>query len=363
MTHDPTSGDAVDDAITNFERAISLDTGFAAGYVGLANARFWQYERSRFHYRPDSMLLATALNHARRGVALAPEFAEAHATLSYLLAASGRTGEARDAARQAITLQPHHWGHYFRLGHAAWGEEQLEALTRCLHLYPAFPFAHFQIAMVHVARQTLDLATRVLQEGVAVQEGMGEARSRFPANGLHWMLGSILLTRRDVDGALAEFERELSGAGRGLYAREFSVAALNGRGFALVGAARLEEARETFGRSLAFHDEQARAHLGLAVVGRRLQQAGATADSIARAQEAIEQLRRGGQTIEAALMEAGQRIVEQRNDEAVAMLDRFMTEMPPGPAGGTIPIEPLFGLLAESPELGRVLRRLAARAT
>jgi len=63
-------GDAVDAAITNFERAISLDTGFAAGYVGLANARFWQYERSRFHYRPDSMLLATAVNHARRGVAL-----------------------------------------------------------------------------------------------------------------------------------------------------------------------------------------------------------------------------------------------------------------------------------------------------
>jgi len=92
-------GPPVDAAITNFERAIALDTGFAAGYVGLANARFWQYERSRFHYRPDSMLLATAVNHARRGVALAPEFAEAHATLSYLLAASGRYTDGEHTLR------------------------------------------------------------------------------------------------------------------------------------------------------------------------------------------------------------------------------------------------------------------------
>jgi DNA-binding winged helix-turn-helix (wHTH) protein len=353
---------AVDDAVESFERAIALDPGFAAGYVGLANACFWQYERSRFHYRPDSMLLATAVNHARRGVALAPEFAEAHGTLAYLLAASGRTDEARAAARQAIALHPQQWSHYFRLGHASWGEERLEALTRCLLLYPAFPFAHFQMAMVYVARQALDMATRVLEEGIAVQEGMGGTRCRFPASGLHWMLGSILLTRRDVDGALAEFEREISGTSRALYAREFSVAALNSRGFALVSAGRLEEAREAFGRSLAGHDEQARPHLGLALIGRSLQQAGLTVDSLDRAREAIEQLRRGGQTVEAVLMAAGQRIVEERHDEAVAMLDRLTTEMPSGSTGWAIPIDPLFGQLAKSPALGPVLRRVAARA-
>src|SRR5262249_16992135 len=154
------------------------------------------------------------VNDARRAVALAPEYAEAHATLGYVLSAAGRSDEALAAARRAIALQPQQWSHRFRLGHAAWGEERLSALTECLRLYPPFPFAYFQMAMVHVARQKLDTAQRVLEEGVAVQDGMGPDRSRFPASGLHWMLGTIKLSRRDADGALVEFGRELASAGQ-----------------------------------------------------------------------------------------------------------------------------------------------------
>ena len=33
-------------------------------------------------------------------------------------------------------------------------ETRLDALRRCLQLYPSFPFAHFQMAMVYLARGT-----------------------------------------------------------------------------------------------------------------------------------------------------------------------------------------------------------------
>jgi tetratricopeptide (TPR) repeat protein len=202
----------------------------------------------------------------------------------------------------------------------------------------------------------------VLEEGVAVLEGTGAARSRFPASGLHWLRGSIRLVRDDLDGALADFDRELEGSGRTLYAGEFSVAALNTRGFALMSAGRLQEAEEALHRSLAAHEEQARVHLGLAAVARCRQDADAAVAALARARDGIEQLRRGSRTVEAALMAAATLVVEQRLDGAAEMLDCFLTEAPPGAAGWSIPVDPLFKALAAVPTFRHVLRRLARRA-
>jgi len=352
----------VEAAIQNFKQAIALDPAFAAGYVGLANAHFWQYEGSRFSFQPDAALLALAISEARQGLALAPDYAEAHATLAYLLAGSERPGEACAAARQAIALQPEYWGHHFRLGHAAWGQERLDALARCLQLYPAFPFAYFQMAMVHVARQAPGKARRVLEEGIALQERPGAARSRFPANGLHWMLGSILLARGDAAGARAEFEREGKSDHQTLYAREYAVAALNGQGWVLLDAGEPARAEAAFRASLRAHPEQVRPHLGLALVARGRRQAAAAEDALGAARHAIEELRHGGRTVEASLMAAAENTVEQRHEHAVDALESLLLQTEHGPAGWILPIEPLFRPLTGSKRFSEVLRRLAERA-
>ena len=355
---------AVDSALENFDRAITLDPSFAGGYVGRANARFWQYERGRFGYRPDAALLASAIGDARRGITLAPEFAEAHATLAYLLTASMRTDEARAAAQRAIALEPKHWSHHFRLGNAEWGTKRLDALRQCLELYPAFPFAHFQMAMVYVARRDFETASQVLEEGIAVLEGEEAARSRFPANGLYWLVGTIRLSQGDVAGARAAFESELKAGSRMLYASEFSVSALNGMGFACLHADRLEDAEQAFRRSLSAHQEQARAHLGLVIVAQRRHDTTAETEAFSHAADSTAQLRRGGRAIEAALMAAGEKVVAARFEEAVTALDRMLTDMPSGPAGWSIPIDPLFqlrGMTAEA-TFADVVRELARRA-
>ena len=352
----------IEAAIQNFKQAIALDPTFAAGYVGLANAHFWQYESSRFSFRPDAALLATAIGEARQGLALAPDFAEAHATLAYLLAGSERPAEACAAARQAIAMQPDYWGHHFRLGHAAWGQERLDALTRCLQLYPPFPFAYFEMAMVHVARQALVKARRVLEEGIALQQRLVAARSRFPANGLHWMLGSVLLARGDDAGALAEFAREGKDDRRALYAREYAVAALNTQGWARLAAGDVAQADSAFRASLQLHAEQVRPHLGLALVARRRRQARAADDALGAARQAIEQLRQGGRGVEASLMTAAENMVEDRHEHAVDALESLLLQTEHGSAGWIVPIEPLFRPLAGSQRFRHVLQRLAERA-
>ena len=105
-----------------------LDPRYAAAHVGLGNARFWQYEMSRARNQPDAALLARAIDHVRRAIELERDLAEAHATLAFLLVSAGRAAEALAAARRAVALEPGYWGNQFRLAHAAWGEERLQAL-------------------------------------------------------------------------------------------------------------------------------------------------------------------------------------------------------------------------------------------
>jgi DNA-binding winged helix-turn-helix (wHTH) protein/tetratricopeptide (TPR) repeat protein len=113
----------VPDAIADFERAVTLDPRYAAAHVGLANARFWQYEMSRARNQPDAALLARAIDHVRQAIELERDLAEAHATLAFLLMSAGRATEALVSARRAVALEPRYWGNQFRLAHAAWGED------------------------------------------------------------------------------------------------------------------------------------------------------------------------------------------------------------------------------------------------
>jgi hypothetical protein len=188
------------------------------------------------------------------------------------------------------------------------------------------------------------------------------SRSRFPANGLHWMLGLLLLARGDLSGSLAAFERERAGGDRTLYAREYTVAALNGQGWALLETGRAAEANAAFRTSLQSHSEQVRPHLGLALVARREGHAAASEEALAAARHAIDQLRQGGRGVETALMSAAENVVQERNEHAVDALESLLLQTDSGPAGWIVPIDPLFRPLTGSTRFQKVLERIAERA-
>ena len=349
-------------AVADFERAIAVDPRYALAHVGLGTALFWQYEMSRARNEPDAELLARAIDPVRRAIELQGDLAEAHATLSYLLVSARRFDEAQGAARRAVALDPGYWGHYFRLGHALWGEDRLRALARAMELYPDFPFVHFEAAMVHIARGALDLAASVLREGTIVQDRQAHLRQRFPAKGLHWMLGLVLVAQGHPAEALSEFEREIAGGAGQLYAPEFAMNACDGAGFVHLQAGDAEAAAAMFRRALERFPEHARTLVGL---GAALALAGDEPEAertFACARGAIGALRRGGRASEATLAEAFLHAVTGRDAEAIDRL-RSLVERPELPfTGWTIPIEPLLAPLRGAPAYAAVAARLAKNA-
>jgi TolB-like protein/Tfp pilus assembly protein PilF len=349
-------------AVSDFERAVRADARYARAYAGLASAELAGFESTRADSAPDQSLLERAVGHAEESIRLDDTLAEAHATLALVLVSAGRTEAAGAAGRRAVALEPGNWRHWFRLGHATWGAERVRAAAQTQSLYPEFAFSHFQVAMVHVARRALGEAETVLRQGAAVQDRQISRGGRYPALGLHWLLGLVRLATGDVDEALAEFDREAALAEpRRLYGREYQLHAATGRAAALMHAGRVEEAVHSFRAALALYPDNAPAHLGLAAA---LHAGGRIADadeSRAKAESILGTLART-RPVHAALVRAELQIARGQTTEAASTVSAALRTAPPGFACWTVPIEPAFQRVLGLPAFAPVLTALRERA-
>lgn len=352
----------VPSAIADFERALALDGRYALAHVGLAHASFWRFQASRANNRPETASLRAAIDHARRAIAQDSDLAEAHSALAFFLAAADEPGEAIAAGRLAVALEPGNWRHHFRLGVAAWGNERLAALRTVVAVFPQMAYAHFGIAMVHVARGDLDRADAVLRQGIASESEAAAGAPRLPGSGLHWLLGSICLARGDAPSARAEFDRELAKPARGLFASEFALDADLGHAYARIAEGDLAGAESMLRRALDRFPDHARSWVAMAVVCRRQGRRPDAEAAMSRALDAIEELRRHGRRAEAEVTAALLQATTGAESEAVASLGRLLATAPAGFAGWTLPIEPFLSDLRGRGALRDVLARLSARA-
>jgi eukaryotic-like serine/threonine-protein kinase len=317
---------------------------------------------SRARNQPDAALLARAIDHVQRAIELDRDLAEAHATYAFLLVSAGRFSEARPAARRAVALEPGYWGNQFRLGHAEWGEDRLRTLARAMELYPDFPFAHFEAAMVHIARGALDRAESVLREGTIVQDRQANLRQRYPAKGLHWLLGLVRLAKRDPKEARAEFDREIAVGPTQLYAAEFAMNAYDGAGFVALESGDAADAVRMFRKALELFPEHARSLVGLGAALAASGDKRAADAAFKHAAGAIDALRQGGRGSEATIAGAFMHAVCGRSEEAIASLKRLVDRPELPFTGWTIPIEPLFTSLRQRADFQGLLATLARHA-
>jgi DNA-binding winged helix-turn-helix (wHTH) protein len=349
-------------AAANFERAIAIDSRYALAYTGLASAQLAMYEATRSENAPAQDLLKTGIVHARRAVALDDALAEAHATLALVLVSAWDTNEAVRSARRAVALEPTNWRHFFRLGHASWGDERLRAAANTLALYPDFAFAHFQMAMVHVARGHLADAETVLRQGAAVQDRQIGRGERYPALGLHWLLALVRLAQDDVEEALRELEREQDLAEpHRLYGREYGMNALQARGACLLRIGRHEESIDCFRRALAIFPGHAQSNLGLAL-GLRAAGSRDLAATASRKVHAILETLEARRPIEGAIVRSQVLAAEGDTRNAGLVLCQVLNDAPAGFAAWTLPVEPFLQQLAGTREFTAALARLAERA-
>jgi Tfp pilus assembly protein PilF len=216
--------------------------------------------------------------------------------------------------------------------------------------------------MVHIARGALDRAESVLREGTIVQDRQADLRQRYPAKGLHWLLGLVRLAQGDAAEARAEFEREIAVGPSQLYAAEFAMNAYDGVGFVGLHAGDPTTAAAMFRRALDLYPEHARSLVGLgAALAAQGDRAGAD-EAFGRATTAIEALRRGGRGSEATLAEAFQHSVSGRADLAIEALRALLDRADLPFTGWTIPIEPLFEPVRELQAFQAILTTLADRA-
>ena len=346
--------DQIVPARERFRAALRSAPDQASAHVGLANACVMQFEMTRADESPDRAALAKAAHHAREACRLDAAYAEAWATLGFVLGRSG-SSDALAASRRAVTLEPDNWRHHFRLAFVGWGEERLREARRTLALLPGFPLAHWLAATVHVARQALVEAERELAAGIAGQDGQDVGQSRFSGVALHWLLGLIHLSRGDRDRALEQFERELSFEGSGhLYARECCANTWYAIGAMRLREGRVADAREAFGRAIERVGIHPMARVGLAAAIVRQRSAGRHAGRRKPASIRVRSTRRWPAPSQLVLAGA--------HHEAARLVEAMLAAAPPGNAGWLTPIEPLLNVSAQPAAWAPALARLRTRA-
>lgn len=319
----------LDRAQAAFERLAAHDPANASYRVGLANAYALKFEATRADREPDTASIGKALTHALEARRVNPDYAEAHATLGFVLERTGDRLGALAALRQAVRLQPDNWRHRFRLAYGSWGQERVDAARAALKYFPEFPLARVLVATVWVARGMLDEAEREIDLGIAALPATTGAPARFSTVALFYLKGQLCLARGDADAAIAAYERELALEPRGhLYARECAA-----NTWCAIGAVRLQRgqrdrARAAFEEAIARVERHPMARAGLAILDATpVPDAALVTRSVAEAMAWA-----------AVLVAAG------AVDRAVALVLTALESAPPTSGGWTLPIDPMLGV-------------------
>jgi len=195
------SAEGLETAVGHFQRALILDSDFALAYAGLADC-YAVHTYYSGDVNPEEMfrLGETA---AQEAIRLAPDMAEAHASLGFLKLISRRDwAGAERSLRYAVALDPaypsaHHWLADV-LAYQERFEESLAEGRRALELDP-LAFAH---NYSHASRL---YGSRDFDAAIAQYERTIEL---YPQNFLGWAgMAEVLLVTGDIEGAVRNRSR------------------------------------------------------------------------------------------------------------------------------------------------------------
>jgi TolB-like protein/DNA-binding winged helix-turn-helix (wHTH) protein/tetratricopeptide (TPR) repeat protein len=195
-------------AIENFNRAITIDPGYAEAYSGLADAYAiagdWKYG-----LLPPQDAFPKATAAAAKALALDNDLGEAHASLAFALDLYGWDWDAAETQyKQAIQLAPgyataHQWysWHLFMVGR---DEDALLELRRAKSLDPLSLIINADIADELSVAHHYDEAVEQSQKTLGMDTNFAIG---------HYELGQALVQKHMYDAAIAEFQKAIDLSG------------------------------------------------------------------------------------------------------------------------------------------------------
>jgi tetratricopeptide (TPR) repeat protein len=205
--------ESVDRAIALFERATTLDPGYAEAWAALGDA---YASKGDFMSLPD--FTQRAIEFERRALALNPSLAPAHAWLGSAYLDLGRVDEAIASIRHAVRLEPDNAAARASLARAYWigkgmVDEAIDEFRQVITLNPEAGYSYLQLALLLLFRGRYAEAEEAARQAVDLQERLISGKEGMQVVGAHARLGYAKYLQGRYDEAIAHYERELAFVG------------------------------------------------------------------------------------------------------------------------------------------------------
>ena len=203
------SREAMDRAIALFEKATTLDPGYAAAWSALGGA--YQLKGG---FLGMTELAVKATEYLRRAINLKPSLVQAHTWLGAALVMLGRINEGIASMEEALRLEPDNADAHIALGRAFWmgkGDvpRAIEHLRHAIGLNSEAGYAYLQLSLLESLNGELDAAAESARNAIALQERAISGIEGLLIIGGHTRLGHVHYLRGRHDEAYGEYRKEL----------------------------------------------------------------------------------------------------------------------------------------------------------
>jgi tetratricopeptide (TPR) repeat protein/predicted Ser/Thr protein kinase len=214
--------DSIERALALFDRATTLDPGYAAAWAAAGGAMQLKGMFLGIHDFTDR-----AIELLRRAIALKPSLTDAHAWLGMSFLNLGRISEAIETLQNAVSLEPDNINARQGLARALWlGEGRVEEaighLRHAVTLNSEAGYAHLQLAFLEGLNGDFSAAEASAKRALELQEQAVSGTQGLLIVGAHTRLGYVYYLQGRFPAARDEYFRErdfLAGTDHGLRER------------------------------------------------------------------------------------------------------------------------------------------------